>query len=305
MVKSTSLAFIAAPTNLGLSRHPDGRERGCDKLPQALVDAGFLEQIGAFPFAKLPRPVHPPTKEFEDKTLNAREVHPFTLELANVVGQALDSGHFPIVAGGDCSVLLGSALALARRGRYGLTFLDAHVDYFHPDNCEGGVVAGMDLALVTGKGAPRLTTIDGLGPYIQEEDVVVLGYRLSNLPFSWMIDEVKRTHMQCIDIETARAQGFKKTMQDILTDLQAHDIKGIWLHLDADILDASLMPAVDCPEVDGLFEEELTATLIGLFENELLVGMDLTILDPDLDPHGDALRLFARCLTNAFRTLSA
>jgi arginase len=305
MVKSTSLAFIAAPTNLGLSRHPDGRERGCDKLPQALADHGFLEHIGAFHLAELSRPSYPPTKEYYDKTLNARQVHPFTCELATVVGDALDAGHFPIVAGGDCSVLVGCTLALARRGRYGLSFLDAHVDYFHPDNCEGGVVAGMDLALVTGRGTPLLTTIDGLNPYIREEDVVVLGYRLSNLPFLWMIEEVKRTRMRCIDIEAARQHGFKETMDEALEGLRKPQLAGVWLHLDADILDASIMSAVDCPEVDGLFEEELTQILACLLKSDLLVGMNLTILDPDLDPEGKALQVFTRSVSNAFRELAS
>ncbi|MFD4693211.1 arginase family protein [Streptomyces sp. NPDC058463] len=46
------------------------------------------------------------------------------MRLADAVGAALDAGHFPVVLGGDCSILLGNLLALRRRGRYGLLFLD-------------------------------------------------------------------------------------------------------------------------------------------------------------------------------------
>jgi hypothetical protein len=34
------------------------------------------------------------------------------------------SRRFPVLLGGDCSIVLGPLLALRRRGRYGLAFLD-------------------------------------------------------------------------------------------------------------------------------------------------------------------------------------
>jgi arginase len=46
----------------------------------------------------------------------------------------LDASRFPIVLGGDCSILLGATLALRRRGRYGAAFLDGHSDFRHPRN---------------------------------------------------------------------------------------------------------------------------------------------------------------------------
>ncbi len=47
------LGLIHAPTNLGLSPHPDGRERRPDKLPQALARSGLLDFIGATEVAAL------------------------------------------------------------------------------------------------------------------------------------------------------------------------------------------------------------------------------------------------------------
>jgi arginase len=37
--------------------------------------------------------------------------------LADAIGRVLDAGDFPLVLGGDCSILLGAMLALKRRGR--------------------------------------------------------------------------------------------------------------------------------------------------------------------------------------------
>jgi arginase family enzyme len=56
--------------------------------------------------------------------LNSRAIVDYSARLADTVGQVLGAGQFPIVLGGDCSVLLGSMLALNRRGRYGLLFPD-------------------------------------------------------------------------------------------------------------------------------------------------------------------------------------
>jgi arginase len=35
----------------------------------------------------------------------------------------------------------------------------------------------MDLAIVSGRGPDILTNIDGLKPYVRDEDIVLFGYR--------------------------------------------------------------------------------------------------------------------------------
>ena len=53
--------------------------------------------------------------------------------------------------GGDDTVLFGNLLALRRRGRYGLVFLDAHYDFYLPEQSTGQA-SDSDLALATGVG---------------------------------------------------------------------------------------------------------------------------------------------------------
>ena len=65
-------------------------------------------------------------------------------------GDLLDRGRFPLVLGGDCSLLLGPTLALRRCGRFGLVFLDGHEDLLTPETSQSKDVAGMDLALACG-----------------------------------------------------------------------------------------------------------------------------------------------------------
>ena len=70
----------------------------------------------------------------------------------------------------------------------------------------------------------------------------------------------------------------------------------MWLHVDADVIDCGLMPAVDSPETDGIGFEDLEGLLGGLLGSGLVVGMQVTILDPDLDEDGALVARFADIL---------
>jgi arginase len=65
----------------------------------------------------------------ETQTLNAPAIVQWSPKLADAVADVLDRGEFPLVLGGDCSILLGTTLAFSRRGRHGLLFIDGHTDF--------------------------------------------------------------------------------------------------------------------------------------------------------------------------------
>ena len=46
---------------------------------------------------------------------NASAIVRFSRDLADRVEELLGKGHFPLVMGGDCSILLGNMLALRKR----------------------------------------------------------------------------------------------------------------------------------------------------------------------------------------------
>ena len=134
---------VRAPSGLGL--HAAGVER----LGDALLGHGLARALDA----RLAAIVAPPTasgiRDPETGVLNAREVAAYAVALADAVGAVLEGGELPLVLGGDCSVLLGAALALRRRGGGGLLFLDGHADFYQPSAEPSGEAASMDLALVT------------------------------------------------------------------------------------------------------------------------------------------------------------
>ncbi|GAA1672942.1 arginase family protein [Glycomyces endophyticus] len=279
-----SLAVLDAPSNLGLRPPAPGVVPGCYKLAGALRDQGLLSRIGAEDAGCATPPRYDRGDwKLGDGLFNAEAIAAYTGRLADRVGALLDAGRFPVVLGGDCSIVLGPALALRRRGRYGLAFLDGHSDFRHPDNSPGvGAAAGEDLALATGRGQTIATDLDGLRPYTLTEDAVVLGIRDDDEYTA----ELESLGAQVHPLARLRADGPAATAAAALDRLERTGLDGFWVHMDADVLDAAVMPAVDSPNPGGLSYAELGALLTPLLASERCAGFEITVFDPDLDPDG-------------------
>lgn len=67
-------------------------------------------------------------------------------------------------------------------------------------------------------------------------------------------------------------------------------LDGFWIHLDADVLDDAIMPAVDYRMPDGLSCDELGAVLCTGIGSGRALGIDVTIFNPRLDEDGTIAR---------------
>jgi arginase len=83
-----------------------------------------------------------------------------------------------------------------------------------------------------------------------------------------------------------RDRGPASVAEAALERVARPDMDGFWIHVDADVLDPTLLPAVDSPEPGGLTLEELTELLIPLARHPSALGLELTIYDPALDADG-------------------
>lgn len=97
-----------------------------------------------------------------------------------------------------------------------------------------------------------------------------------------------------------RASGADAVAHATVQTLEVPALDGFRVHLDADVLDPSVMPAVDSPDPDGLTPAELTERLRPLLASGHRTGLDVTIYDPDLDPDGTAGALLADVAVAAF-----
>jgi arginase len=271
------LAIVEAPSHLGL------RAAGVEAMPGALLAAGLAERLGARGAGRLPVTDYDSRIDPETRMLNPGGLRDYSPRLADAVEAVLDSGEFPIVLGGDCSILLGTLLALRRRGRHGLLFLDGHADFYQPEAEPTGEAASMELALVTGRGPEVLTNLEGRRPLVREEDVVVFAYRDAEAAAAEGSQPLP-PNLRAMDLATVREQGVERAAREALAHLEREDgPAGFWIHLDADVLDDAIMPAVDYRLPGGLGWDELATVLRAAIASDCAVGLEITIFNPTLD----------------------
>jgi arginase len=248
--------------------------------------------------ARLEPPRRTGERDAETRILNAQAIADWSPVLADAVEAVLAAGEFPIVLGGDCSILLGPMLALRRRGRFGLLFIDGHADFFQPQADPYGEAASMDLALVTGHGPALLTDLDGRHPLVRASDAVAFAYRDAEDQAAYGSQPLP-PELAAFDLAAVRRAGVAAAAHAAVNQVTRDGIAGFFVHLDADCLDDAIMPAVDYRIPDGLSWQELEEVLAIALVSRKVVGLEVTIYNPALDQDGTAGRGLADCLARA------
>ncbi|MFE4370287.1 arginase family protein [Streptomyces sp. NPDC056835] len=293
-----NIVVIDAPSNLGLRPPAPGVVPGCYKLAGALREQRIVQRLGAFEGGVVvpPRYDRGDWKE-GDGVFNAAAIAAYTPRLADRIEHHVRAGDFPLVLGGDCSIQLGASLALRRMGRYGLAAIDGSADFRHTGNSDTiGAAGGEELAIGTGRGQRDLSDLEGLRPYLRDEDVRLFGIRDHDEDR----EELARLRIPTVTVGELREWGAAELAGAVLQTLETPVTDGFWVHLDADVLDPEVMPAVDSPDAGGLLPDELSVLLRTLVRSERCVGLNVTIYDPDLDPDGTAGALLADLVVGAF-----
>jgi arginase len=299
------IALLDAPSNLGLRPPTPNSVPGCAKAPGALRDHGLLARLGAREAGcHTPPRFDPGSWRPGDGVSQAGEIARYAQRLADRIGSIIEAGDFPLVLGGDCSIVLGSALAARRLGeetgnRYGLIYVDGQSDFRHPGNAPVvGAAAGEALALVTGRGQVELAGIEQRRPYLLDADVVLLGLRAND---EYRMD-LAAAGFACRPAPELRVDGAARTAQWARSQLA--ECAGYWLHVDVDVLDPSVMPAVDAPDPGGIALAELELLLRGLVDTPDCLGVEVTVFDPDFDPAGTYARAMVDTLVNGLAPLT-
>ena len=283
-------AVIEAPSVLGLF------PRGVEQLPSALLDAGLAGAVRARHAGRVIPPPYDPRRDPATGLLNPAALRDYARQLADATGAVLDTGDIPLVLGGDCSILLGTLLALRRRGRFGLLFVDGHADFYQPEAEPTGEAASMDLALATGRGPDIVADLEGRGPLVLDEDVVHFARRDGEEAAEAGSQRIEDTEITMIDLFDVRRQGVRRAAHDAIERLLRPELEGFWVHLDCDALDDAVMPTVDYRLPGGLSWDELETVLQVAVDSGRVVGLEVTIFNPALDRDGSIAQELVRCL---------
>ncbi|MEX2110832.1 MAG: arginase family protein [Gemmatimonadaceae bacterium] len=193
----------------------------------------------------------------------------------------------PIILAGNCNTSVG-ALA-AHPPRTGIVWFDAHADFNTPDTTTSGFLDGTALSTVTGHSWRQLAlTVPGFRP-VPEEGVCVVGARDLDPLEERLLAESRVKVVGAVDIRSALSQA--------LDSIAAH-VDRVHVHMDLDVLDASVARANSYAVGGGLTVEDMEFALD-------LIGRRLTIAGVTLsayDPTGD---LDARAASAAMRLILA
>jgi arginase len=231
---------------------------------------------------------------------------PDTIAAAHALATALGTGmrehaeRRPLVIGGDCSVLLG-VFAHTRQafGSVGLWLIDGHPDYLDAHASDTGETADLELAVLTGTGPPSLVGLGQAVPMVAARHVALIGHRTVDLdPAS--AAELARLPADLLAIDAPAVIGDPHGAGSRAAVWADRLRVPMWLHLDVDVLDPSIMPAVTYPQDGGPDTDQLAAVLTPLTAAPNLLGVSIADFRPDLDPDG---RHAARLVTLLDQTL--
>jgi arginase len=273
---------------IGVRFDGSGRARGQAEAPVALREAGLagaLEDRAGPASDVVVSPPVPARGRFG--FLNERAFLDMVTALYDRVRAALASGHFPLVYGADCAVLLAAVPALAdAAGSAGLVFIDGHEDATPMEASDTGKAANMEVAFLlglTGRQAPE--PLRSRAGVLQPGAIVMLGMRderyRAEIGVASIAGQVRLLPAADVHADPACA-GSQAAEQ------AASQAPGWWLHTDLDVLAADAFSAcgaaTDPAMPGGLSWAELTAVVSSALRAGGCCGWSIGVYNPDLDP---------------------
>lgn len=294
---SRPITLLGAASSIGIKPYEDGTARWLDRAPAALRHRRLADRLGAADAGDL---APPPYRDFvrpPGAVRNEREVESYSLELAERVQAVIAQGAFALVLGGDCSIVLGCCLGARRAagGPIGIAYVDAHADFATPAESFTGSAASMCFALALGRGNTPLARLAGDAPLVLGSDAALIGRRDDAEPY---YGQHALEPAGVLDLTAERLAGaLAAAAPQVLERVARPDLAGFWIHVDTDVLDESVMPAVDSPSPGGAGLDELARLVAPLARHPRALGMELTIYDPRLDPDGECASRLVDLLT--------
>jgi arginase len=281
-----------------------GRFTGVERMPAALRAAGLAAQLAVDDAGDLPVTIINPERDPRTGIVGYADVLAGSLLIRDALAQQLETGVRPLVLGGCCTILIGIAAALRDHfGRVGLAFIDGHLDFYDGKTSPTGEAADMELAILSGLGPAGLVDLAGPPPLLDPANVYVLGFRDGEQTVADGAPDPRQVahKMALYDADMLRRYGYAAAGSAVEERFR-FDPGYFWLHLDLDVLDETVMPAVDYPMPGGLSWEALAALTRPLIQSSSLVGMDVTIYNPTLDPNGGYARQIVTFLRDLLTT---
>lgn len=220
--------------------------------PHAIIDASRnielfneeigkdVSQIGIYTLEELA-----PNLDSPEKTINSIEKE---------VSLILDDSKVPLLLGGEHSIAIGSIRAVCKK------YKEVSVLHFdaHSDSREEYMGSRYCHACVTARAREVCSNCISIGVRSTDEE-----------GFS-----------KCAKDTIYRKAMHSMTTEEIVKQLVKRTKEKIYITVDVDVLDPSIIPSTGTPEPDGLSFYELISIIKGVVASKDLVGLDFNELSP-------------------------
>lgn len=276
------VALIGAASGWGAQR------RETEQGPEALRRLGVLEALQKAGldggWGGMVLPATPAAQRADLKPVDALPlVADHAQRLAAAVEEALAEGAFPVVIGGDHAIAAGTwSGVVAQMGaakKFGLIWVDAHMDAHVPETSPSGAYHGMPVAALMGHGTPAMTTLAGFSGKLDPKHVVIVGAR------SYEDGEealLKRLGVKVYYNDEVKARGLATVLREALTRATT-GTDGFGLTIDLDAFDPADAPGVGSPEPDGLRPAEALPALAEVAAHPGLKALEVVEYNPTRD----------------------
>ena len=276
--------ILEMPLDFGASRH------GSDMGPSAIRLAGIKERLESLGHKTYEHSdiFRAKPQEYEQMgNPKAKYLKPIVnacTKLAAQVEKIASAGDFPLILGGDHSIVLGSlagmgAVAKSNNKRLGVLYVDAHGDFNDTETSPSGNIHGECLAASAGIGLKELTNLYYDGQKVDPKNICFVGCRDLDPGEKILMKKAGVTVFTMSDIER---QGFPAIIRQVIVFFKTH-ADMVHVSFDMDVLDPMFAPGTGIPLPGGLTNREALLLMEEMYSLGLVTSAEIVEVNPILD----------------------
>lgn len=296
-----NIDILEMPLDFGASKH------GSDMGPSALRFAGLKEELIHLnhTIAEYYSPMNLSDDDKKQKgSAELRYLKPIikaNVQLAQAVEKSLNNKSFPLILGGDHSVVLGSLAGLSawakkQNKKIGVLYVDAHGDFNSSQTSPSGNIHGMCMASSCGYGDEELVNLYFDGVKIDAHNVCYIGCRDIDQKEAPLMKKAGVTVYTMTDIDK---KGFHHVLEE-MHNFFYQKVDCVHLSFDLDSIDPVFAPGTGISVPGGLTYREALLLMEEISSFDNLISADIVELNPILDVRNETALLTISLIKRLF-----
>ena len=252
---------------------------GLGRGPHELLKAGLEKRLAAAGIATGEvREAHLPDDERVDSP-RAANIGRIGKHTAALIAEARGGGNPVLVLAGDDTAAIGIVSGLqdahSPTASIGLLWIDSHADFNTPETTVSGILAGMPVSILAGLAGPVWREAAQLDATIPTDRILIAGTREIEEKEEVLL---RSTNVRVITTDEVQAGHIFENAVDRL----AERVEMLYVNIDLDVLDPSLVPSATTPSPNGLSIKQASRML----KYAISTGKTAVIAVTSLNPGG-------------------